>query len=174
MLENTQQKLARVRPPRVHITYDVEVGDAVEKKELPLVVGILADLVGQPESPLPKLKERRFVEIDSENFNHVLASFAPRLKFLVENKLKNDGSSLPVELRFKSLDDFSPAAVVKQVEPLRKLLEIRQRLVDLRAKLDGNEDLNALLQEVIRSPKGVTDLKKEVERAKLAPPPQNR
>jgi len=167
MLDNTQQKLSRVRPPRVHITYDVETGGALEKKELPLVVGIMADLSGQPETPLPRLKERRFIEVDKDNFNGVLAASAPRLKFLVENKLKGDGSKLPVELRFKNLDDFHPTKVVEQVEPLRRLLEIRQRLVDLRAKLDGNENLNALLQEILRNPKALADLKKEVDRAKL-------
>lgn len=107
MPESTQHKLDRIRPPRVQITYDVEIGGAIEKKELPLVIGVLADLSGKPDAPLPKLKERGFVEIDRDNFNDVLASIAPRVAFAVENKLAKDGSYLNTELRFRSMDDFS-------------------------------------------------------------------
>jgi len=148
MSESTQHKLDRVRPPRVQITYDVEVGDAIEMKELPFVVGVLADLAGQQDA-LPKLKERKFVQIDRDNFNQVLANVAPRLKYKVPNQLKKDGSTLSVDLTFRSLDDFHPSAVVKNVQPLRELLEMRQRLVDLLTKIDGNEELQEALQRLL-------------------------
>jgi type VI secretion system protein ImpB len=148
MGESTQKKLSRIRPPRVQITYDLETGGAIEMKELPLVVGILADLAGQPENPLPPVKARKFVDIDRDNVNEVLASIGPRLSFTVPNRLREDGGNLPVELRFRKLDDFRPEALVQQVEPLKQLFLARQRLNDLLAKLDGNDDLDALLQDV--------------------------
>lgn len=162
MPESTQKKLSRIRPPRVQITYDVEIGDAIQMKELPFVAGILADLSGKPAEPLPKLKDRKFVEIDRDNFNDVLASCAPRLALRVDNKLANDDTKLNVELHFKSMDDFNPAEVVKQIEPLRKLFEARQRLMDLLAKLDGNDQLDALLQEVVENPENQKALKASV------------
>ena len=148
MAESTQKKLSRIRPPRVQITYDLETGGAIEMKELPLVVGILADLAGHPENPLPPVKARKFVDIDRDNFNDVLSSIGPRLQISAANRLREDGGNLPVELRFRKLDDFRPEAVVQQVEPLRQLFLARQRLNDLLAKLDGNDDLDALLQDV--------------------------
>src|SRR3954466_5969564 len=123
--ESTQHKLDRVRRPRVHLTYDVEVGGAIQQKELPFVMGVLADLSGKPEEALPRLKDRKFVEIDRDNFNKVLAGVKPRLAFQADNTLQKDGSKLGVELRFGHMDDFAPERVVKQVEPLRKLLEAR-------------------------------------------------
>lgn len=158
MAESTQHKLDRVRPPRVQITYDVEVGDATQKKELPFIVGVLADLSGQPVQALPKVKDRKFVEVDRDNFNDVLASVAPRAVFRVDNKLANDGSKINVELKFSHMDDFNPTSVVKQVEPLRKLLEARQRLNDLLGKLDGNDKLDELLQEVVANSDGLKEL----------------
>ena len=124
--ESLQHKLDRVRPPRVHITYDVEVGGAIEMKELPFVVGVLGDFVGKPEEPLPALKQRKFVEIDVDNFNQVMAGMKPRLSYSVENKLQNDGSKLGVELKFNNIEDFEPDNVVQQVEPLRKFVEARE------------------------------------------------
>lgn len=162
MAESTQHKLSRVRPPRVQITYDVEIGDAVEKKELPLVVGILADLSGKPTEPLPQLKQRKLVEIDRDNFNDVLAAAAPRIAFQVENRLAED-SKMNVELKFNDIEDFEPVNVLQQVEPLRKLFEARQRLADLITKLDGNDDLDRLLQEVVINTEGLQQLK-------IAPP----
>src|SRR5947209_8241087 len=94
--ESTQKKLGRIRPPRVHITYDVETGGAIEKRELPFVVGIFADLSGVPDKPLPKLKDRKFIDIDRDNVDQVLAKQTPRLVFKVDNKLKNDDSKLGV------------------------------------------------------------------------------
>ena len=117
MAESTQKKLSRIRPPRVHITYDVETGGAIEMKELPLVVGILADLAGKPENPLPRLKDRKFVEIDRDNFNAVMASIAPRLAFNVDNKLKEgeDAGKVGVDLTFRSIDDLRPESIVQQL-----------------------------------------------------------
>lgn len=149
MPESIQHKLDRVRPPRVQITYDVEIGGAIEKKELPLIVGIMADLAGQPVSPLEKLRYRRFVEIDRDNFDEVLASIAPRLTLQVDNRLANDGSKFNVELNFNKFDDFSPLEIIEQVKPLQRLFTARQRLRDLLTKLDGNDDLDALLQQVV-------------------------
>jgi type VI secretion system protein ImpB len=159
MPESTQKKLSRIRPPRVQITYDVEIGDAIQMKELPFVAGIMADLSGKPAAALPKLKDRKFVEIDRDNFNEVLAASAPRLALRVNNKLAKDDSQLNVELNFKSIDDFGPAEVVKQIEPLRKLFDARQRLMDLLAKLDGNDKLDALLQEIVENPDNQKALK---------------
>ncbi len=159
--ESTQHKLDRVRAPRVHITYDVEVGGAIQLKELPFVVGVLGDFSGQPAEPLPRLKERKFVTIDRDNFNQVLAGMKPRLAFKVDNKLTDDDTKLGVELEFRSMEDFEPEQVVKQVEPLRKLLEARQRLSDLVHKIDGNEKLENMLQEII----GNTEVLKKVGEA---------
>lgn len=168
--ESTQHKLDRVRPPRVHITYDVEIGDAIELKELPFVVGVLADLSGKPDEALPRLRDRKFVDIDRDNFNDVLKGMKPRLAYKVDNKLTNDESKMGVELRFNNLDDFEPEQVVNQVEPLRKLLEVRKQLSDLLAKTDGNDKLNERLQEIISNTEllrkigqetGATDSKEE-------------
>jgi len=159
MPESTQHKLSRVRPPRVQITYDVETGGAIAKKELPFVVGVMADLSGKPAEPLPYLKFRKFVEIDRDNFNDVLASIAPRLAFQVDNQITKDGSKLNVELNFKHIDDFEPVQVIHQVPALRKLYEARQRLNDLLGKLDGNDDLDRLLQDVVQNTEGLSQLK---------------
>lgn len=147
--QSLQHKLDRVRAPRVQITYDVEVGDAIEMKEIPFVVGVLSDLSGKPDEPLPKLKDRKFVEIDRDNFNNVLAGMKPRLAFKVDNKITNDDSKIAVELRFKSMDDFHPEQVVQQVEPLKKLADARLKLSELLNKLDGNDRLEELLQQVV-------------------------
>jgi type VI secretion system protein ImpB len=148
MSNSLQNWVGRNRPPRVQITYDVEIGDAVEKKELPLVVGLLADLSGQPAQPLPKLKERRFVEIDRDNFDEVLGNITPRLDLSVPDTMKGEGN-LKIELNFKEFSDFHPEAIVSQVPRLAKLLEARQQLRDLLAKLDGNDELDDLLERVL-------------------------
>ncbi len=159
--ESTQKKLSRVRPPRVHITYDVEVGDAIQLKELPFVIGVLGDLSGKPDEPLPRLRDRKFVEIDRDNFDAVLNGMKPRIAFRVDNKLANDDSKLGVELRFNSMDDFGPEQVVNQIEPLRKLAEARKKLSDLLSKMDGNDRLVELLQEVISNTDALQKLGKE-------------
>lgn len=147
--ESIQHKIDRVRPPRVQITYDVEVGGAIELKELPFVVGVMGDFVGKPEEPLPAIKNRKFVEIDPDNFNQVLAGMKPRVAFSVENKLQDDGSKLGVDLTFSNIEDFEPDQIVQNVEPLRKLVEARQKLSDLRSKMDGNEKLENILNDII-------------------------
>ena len=147
--ESIQHKIDRVRPPRVQITYDVEVGGAIELKELPFVVGVMGDFVGKPEEPLPAIKNRKFVEIDPDNFNQVMAGMKPRVAFSVENKLQDDGSKVGVDLKFNNIEDFEPDNVVQQVEPLRKLVEARQKLADLRSKMDGNEKLENMLNDII-------------------------
>ena len=147
--ESLQHKLDRVRPPRVHITYDVEVGGAIELKELPFVLGVMGDFVGKPEEPLPPLKNRKFVEIDADNFNQVLSGMKPRVSYSVENKLQNDGSKIGVDLKFNNIEDFEPDNVVTQIDPLRKLVEARQKLSDLRSKMDGNDKLESMLNDVL-------------------------
>ncbi len=147
--ESLQHKIERIRPPRINITYDVEVGGAIEMKELPFVVGVLGDFVGKPEEALPAFKQRKFVEIDPDNFNQVMAGMKPRLAFRVGNKLQEDGGNLGVELKFNNIEDFEPDNVVQQVEPLRKLVEARQKLSDLLSKMDGNEKLESILNDVI-------------------------
>src|SRR5260370_37966442 len=143
--ESIQHKLDRVRPPRVHITYDVEVGGAIENKELPFVLGVLGDFSGQPEEPLPRVKDRKLIEIDRDNFDQVLAAMKSRLTYRVDNKLTNDGSKMGVEMNFKSMADFHPDSVVQQVEPLRKLVIARQRLSDFLSKMDGHDKLESIL-----------------------------
>jgi type VI secretion system protein ImpB len=135
----------------VHITYDVEVGGAIELKEIPFVVGVLGDFSGKPEEPLPRIRDRKFVEIDRDNFNQVLAGMKPRLAFNVENKLTSEASKMGIELKFNSIDDFEPDNLVQQVDPLRKLVEARKRLSDLRSKMDGNEKLETLLLDIIQN-----------------------
>ena len=149
MAESLQHKLDRVRSPRVHITYDVEIGGAIEMKEIPFVLGVLSDLSGNPDEPLPRLRDRKFVEIDRDNFNNVMKGMKPRLAFRVDNKLTNDDTKLGVELHFTSIDDFEPEQIVNQVEPLKKLLHIRQQLSSLLSKTDGNDKLNERLMEIV-------------------------
>jgi type VI secretion system protein ImpB len=164
MSESTQHVLTRVRPPRVKITYDVEIGNAIQKKELPFIVGVLADLSGKPEQPLPKLKERKFVEIDRDNFDDVLAAIGPRLAFRVENKLKPGSSDMfNILLKFEEMEDFSPVSVVKQIAPLKELYEARNRLRDLLAKLDGNDDLDAVLTGIVADAAQQAKLRAELE-----------
>ena len=159
--ESTQKKLSRVRPPRVHITYDVEIGDAIQLKEIPFVVGVLSDLSGKPDEPLPRLRDRQFTEIDRDNFNSVLSAMKPRLTYRVDNKLGDDDSKLGVELRFNSMDDFEPEQVVNQVDPLRKLADARKKLSDLLAKMDGNDRLVEIMDEVIKNTDALQKLGKE-------------
>ena len=156
--DNTQKKLERDRPPRVQITYDVEVGDTVETKELPFVLGVVGAFGGHPEAPPPRLKDRKFIQIDQDTFNDVLEGMAPRLELQVEDLLLGDGGRLGLELRFRRMEDFQPAGVVRQVEPLRRLLEVRQRLADLRNKLVGNDRLEELLDGAVRDASSLRSL----------------
>ncbi|SAL24351.1 EvpA [Caballeronia udeis] len=152
MSNSLQKWVGRNRPPRVQITYDVEIGDAIEKRELPMVVGLLADLSGQPakDKPLPKLKDRRLVEIDRDNFDEIMSKIAPRLDLSVPDTMKGEGN-IKVELNFAKFGDFHPEAIVQQVPRLAKLLEARQQLRDLLAKLDGNDELDVLLEGIVQN-----------------------
>lgn len=162
--ESTQKKLERVRPPRVQISYDVEIGNAIELKELPFVMGVLADLSGQPKEALPRLKDRRFVEITPDNFDAVVESMKPHLAFSVENKLSEDSNAgqIKVDLNFKSMDDFEPENVAKQVKPLRDLLDLRTRLSDLRGNLQTNEKLDELLLDAVSNTDKLNKLRGEL------------
>lgn len=163
MAESIQHKLSRVRPPRVQITYDVEIGDAIEKKELPFVVGVMADLSGKQENPKPKVSDRKFVEIDRDNFNDVMAKLKPRLAFRVPNRLGGDGGdNLNVALEFENIDDFRPEQLVQQVPALNKLFEARQKLRDLLTKLDGNDELDALLGDVVANTEARDELREQL------------
>jgi type VI secretion system protein ImpB len=163
-MANTQHKLDRVRPPRVQITYDVQVGDAIEIKELPFVVGVLGDFTGHPEQPLPRLRDRRFVEVTPDNFDAVLESMRPHLSFAVENKLSEDSNAgqIRVDLKFKSLEDFEPEQVARQVKPLRELLDLRTRLNDLKGTLQTNEKLDEALVDAVSKTDKLEKLKAEV------------
>ena len=162
-MASIHDKLERVRKPRVHITYQVETEGAQIERELPFVVGVMGDFSGDPTEPLKPLKERKFIQIDRDNFNDVMASLAPRLAFPVDNRLKDgeDGGKLNVELKFRRLDDLRPESLVQQIEPLRKLFEARQRLNDLLGKLDGNDDLDLLLQDIAAN----TDSQQQLKQA---------
>ena len=163
--ESTQHKLDRVRSPRVHITYDVETGGAIELKELPFVVGVLGDFTGQPTEPLPKLKDRKFTEVNPDNFDSVLEGMKPHLAFSVENKLSDepDAPNLKIDLNFKSMDDFEPENVARQVKPLKELLDLRQRLADLRGSLQGNDKLEELLLDAVGNTDKLEKLKGEIK-----------
>lgn len=149
MADSTQHQLTRVRPPRVRITYDVETGGTEQKRELPFVVGVLADLSGDPTSPKKSFRDRKFIEIDGDNFNEVMAKMTPGVNTKVKNTLAGDDSQMAVSLQFNAMSDFEPASIVEQVEPLRKLLETRNQLRDLLTRVDRSEDLESLLQSVL-------------------------
>ena len=162
MADSLQKWVGRNRPPRVQITYDVEIGDAIEKKELPFVVGLMSDLSGDSAEPLPKLRDRRFVEIDRDNFNEVMEKITPRLDLKVSDVMKGEGD-LKIVLDFKEFGDFHPEAIVKKIPRLAKLLEARQNLRDLLSKLDGNDELNDLLSDVVGKSKELKEVKAEVD-----------
>lgn len=162
--ESTQHKLDRVRPPRVQITYDVETGGAIEVKELPFVMGVLGDFTGQPVEPLQRLRDRKFTEVNPDNFDQVLAGMKPHLAYSVENKLSEDpdAGQIKVDLTFKSLDDFDPENVVRQVKPLRELMELRTKLADLRGTLQTNDKLEEVLMNTAKDPEAMAKLKAEL------------
>jgi len=155
--ESVQKRLQKIRPPRVQMTYDVEIGDAIENKELPFVVGVVGDFGGNSEVEQKRLKERKFVNLDRDNFDEVLKGVEPRAAFQVPNELNGDGR-FGVDLRFQSMADFRPESVVQQVEPLRQLLEARNKLADLRNKLAGNDKLEDLLNDVLQSTEKLAEL----------------
>lgn len=162
MSESTQHKLDRVRRPRVQITYDVETGGAMQKVELPFVVGVLAELSGSPKEALKPLKERKVAQIDRDNFNTVLEKAAPRVAMKVQNRLTDADTKLAVELNFKSMEDFEPQKVAAQVGPLKELMEMRQRLINLLSKMEGNEKLDELLTAVLTNTEQAQALAKQM------------
>ncbi|MES2091039.1 MAG: type VI secretion system contractile sheath small subunit [Pseudomonadota bacterium] len=164
--DSVQKRLERVRPPRVQLTYDVEIGDAIEQKELPFVMGVMGDFTGQadPEKAVVRLKDRKFVNVDLDNFDEVISGMAPRASYRVANKLSADGGEFAVNLDFKSMDDFRPESVVQQVEPLRKLLEARTKLSDLRNKMAGNEKLEDMLGAVLSNTEQLAQLGAEARK----------
>lgn len=149
--ESVQKRLQKVRPPRVQLTYDVEIGDAIEAKELPFVVGVLGDFAAQSNEPQGKVRDRKFVNVDMDNFDDVMEGMAPRAAYRVKNRLTPAGGEMGVDIEFKKFEDFRPESVVQQVEPLRKLQEARAKLADLRNKLAGNEKLEDLLNDVLNN-----------------------
>ena len=162
MSESVHQKLKRVRKPRVHITYDVETEGAVVEKELPFVVGVVGDFSGHPVEKLKPLKDRKFIQIDRDNFDDVMKRMTPGLNIRVENTLSDDGTEMPVQLKFESLSDFEPTQVAKRVEPLRKLMETRDKLRDLLTKIDRSEDLENVLEQVLQNTEDLKKLSSEL------------
>jgi type VI secretion system protein ImpB len=163
--DSVQKRLEKVRPPRVQLTYEVEIGDAIEQKELPFVAGVLGDFTGKvdPANPLPKVKDRKFVGVDMDNFDDVMKGMAPKASYRVANKLSPEGGEFGINLEFNSIDDFRPEAVVQQVQPLKKLLEARTKLSDLRNKLAGNEKLEDILGDVLSSTEKLEQLGRETK-----------
>ena len=158
--ESVQKRLQKVRPPRVQMTYDVEIGDVIENKELPFVVGVVGDFGADPQAGKKRLKDRNFVSIDSGNFDEVLGGVAPVASFRVKNHLSEEGGEFGVQLQFHEMDDFRPESVVRQVAPLKGLLEARTKLADLRNKLAGNDKLEDILSEVLTNTEKLGSLRK--------------
>jgi type VI secretion system protein ImpB len=163
MAESRQHTLDRVRKPRVHITYDVEIGDAIEVRELPFIMGVMADLSGHPENPLPKMKDRKFVEIDRDNFLEVMGVISPRLVIRVPNKLNDSTPEMSMEIIFKTMDDFEPQMVARNVPVLATLFQKRTNFKNLMSKMDGNDDLEMLLTQIMKNKDYLMKLLQEVQ-----------
>lgn len=162
MAESIHDKLKRVRKPRVHITYDLETNGAREEKEIPFVMGVMGDYSGDNAEAKKALKDRKFASIDSENFNDLMSKISPELRLKVENTLENDGSEMAMNLAFNSMDDFEPQRIVEQVEPLKQLLETRNKLRDLLTKADRSEDLEKVLEDVLSNTEALNSLSGEL------------
>ncbi|GAB3457792.1 type VI secretion system contractile sheath small subunit [Massilia terrae] len=158
--ESVQKRLQKVRAPRVQMTYDVEIGDAIENKELPFVLGVVGDFGNDPAAGKKRLKDRNFVNVDASNFDEVLAGVAPVANFRVESHLSPEGGEFAVQLQFRQMDDFRPESIVQQVAPLKGLLEARSKLADLRNKLAGNDKLEDILSEVLSNTEKLDSLRK--------------
>ncbi|RDA61901.1 type VI secretion system contractile sheath small subunit [Hafnia paralvei] len=144
-MNNTQHKLDKIRPPRVQITYDIEEGNAQIAKELPLVVGVIGDFFNDSQS----IQERKFIRIDKDNFNEIMSSLKPNAQFMVDSALPEQEGKLSVSITFKNIDDFLPDNIIQQVEPLRRLLELRTQLNDLRSRAASNEHLKDKLTKIV-------------------------
>lgn len=162
--ESIHKKLARVRPPRVQVSYEVQVGDAIQMKELPFAMGVLGDFTGMPTDPLPKLKDRRFVEVNPDNFDQVMERMKPHLAFSVKNRLSGEAGApqLKVDLNFRKLEDFEPENVARQIKPLNELLELRRKLSDLAGTLQTNDKLDQLLVDAVNKTESRDKLKAEL------------
>ena len=167
--ESVHQRLSRVRKPHVHITYDVETGGAMVKKELPFVMGVMGDFTGNPTEPLKPLTDRKFINIDRDNFSEVMEKLAPELNIRVNNTLSDDNSEMGIQLKFKSMEDFGPANIVQQVEPLRKLFEARQQLQNLLSATGRSDKLTGVLDEILKSTESVEALRKKLETDETTP-----
>jgi type VI secretion system protein ImpB len=163
MSESLQHKLDRVRRPRVQITYDVETNGAMQKTELPFVVGVMADLSGSPKEALRPLKERKFTNIDRDNFNDVMARCTPRVAMKVDNKLTGEADSkLAVELNFNHIDDFEPSKIADQIPALKELKDMRGRLTNLLSKMEGNDKLEGMLADILANTEKAAAMAKEM------------
>jgi len=162
-MKSVYDKIKKVRKPRVQISYEVEDGGKSVKKELPFVVGVLGDFSGQPTKPLKSFKQRKFIQIDGENFNEVMSKMTPGLNFKVKNTLKNDDSEIAVNLEFTSIDDFLPDKVAEQVEPLKELLDIRAKLKEVLGKADCSEDLEVILEEILKDNEQLQAISKDLK-----------
>lgn len=162
MSDSIHDKLKRVRKPRVHITYDLETNGTLVEKEIPFVMGVMGDYSGDNIEGKKSLKERKFSQIDRDNFNEIMSKVNPQLNFKVENLLENDGSEIPLSLDFKSMEDFEPHRIVEQVESLRKLMESRNKLRDLLTKADRSEELESILEDVLSNTNALSALTDEL------------
>jgi type VI secretion system protein ImpB len=162
MSDSIHNKLKRVRKPRVHITYDVETNGAVTKKDIPFVMGVMGDYSGDNTENKKTLKDRKFSQIDRDNFNDIMAKTAPKLNLKVENTLAADGSDMGVALEFNHIEDFEPHKIVDQVEPLKKLLETRDKLRDLLSKADRSEELEDILENILNNTEALASVSGEL------------
>ncbi len=162
MADSIHDKLKRVRKPRVHITYDVETNGAVAEKEIPFVMGVMGDYSGDNVDNKKALKDRKFSQIDRDNFNEVMDNIAPEISMKVKNTLEDDNSEISVDLAFKSMEDFEPHKIVEKVEPLKKLLDTRNKLRDLLTKADRSDDLETILEEVLSNTDAIASLSSEL------------
>lgn len=170
MATNIYDKIKKIRKPRVQISYDLEDGGATVKKELPFVVGVLGDFSGHPTKTLKPLKQRKFINISGENFNEVLESMGPGLEICVDNKIKDDGSQMPIKLGFKCMDDFSPARIAESVAPLKKLLDTRANLKDLLSKADRSDELGSALEKLLQNEEYLKSIAAEFKSQEGVPP----
>ena len=162
MSASIHDKLNRVRKPRVHITYEVETEGAEVLRELPFIVGVMGDFSGDPTAPLKPMSERKFTQIDRDNFDDVMAAMTPGVKTKVDNTLAGDGTQMNVDLKFNRMEDFEPARVAAQVPALAALMETRAKLRDLMSKVDRSEELESLLEQVLRSESELNTLSGEL------------
>ena len=151
MSGSSQKFIARNRAPRVQIEYDVELYGAEKKVQLPFVMGVMSDLAGKSEAPQPAIADRKFLEIDVDNFDERMKSMAPRAAFTVPNTLTGEGN-MAVDITFESMDDFSPAAIAAKVEPLKELLDARTQLSNLLTYLDGKTGAEELIGKIMQDP----------------------